>query len=197
MRTYDESDLVGRLSQLDRQAKTAFAAACAERLLPMFERYARLAGEPELGPCLAQIVSSAWEAAAGSAPTDMADLQANAEAMVPSDEDGWTREMGYGQNAAAAAAYAIRTWLTDDPQEAAWAARQGYELADYSVLQGDPDLDLNAADAESRVHASDLVQQALSAIANALVVVEGGPSGWQDLRGDAEADGRRLADLAP
>ncbi|GEA86031.1 hypothetical protein CGE01nite_32820 [Cellulomonas gelida] len=48
---------------------------------------------------------------------------------------------GYGQNAAAAAAYAMRTWMTNSPQEAAWAARHGYELADYAVLNGDPDLD--------------------------------------------------------
>ncbi len=198
LRTYDERDLVGRLSRLDRQAKTAFAAACAQRLLPMFDRYSRSAGRPELGSRLTEIVGAAWEAATGgSVPADMEVLQADAEAMVPSDDDGWTREMGYGQNAAAAAAYAIRTWLTDDPQEAAWAALQVYELADYAVLQGDPALDLNASDAEARVLASDLVQHALGALAEAIALVESGSAGWQKLRADAEAGGQALADAAP
>ena len=44
-------------------------------------------------------------------------------------------EAGYAQNAIAAIAYAARAWLTDDPQEALWAARQVYEAADYGAQQ--------------------------------------------------------------
>jgi hypothetical protein len=138
----------------------------------------------------------AWDAASGSLEElDMCTLQAEAESMVPTGETGWTREMVYGQNAAAA--YAIRTWLTDDPQEAGWAARQVYELADYAVLQGNPEFDLNAPDAEARVLASDIVQEALGALARSLDVVEASPANWQQLRADAEADGGTLAAAVP
>ncbi|MBM7518652.1 DUF416 family protein [Nocardioides nitrophenolicus] len=198
VRIYDERDLIGRLTGLDRRSKTAFAAACAQRLLQMFERYSSSVATPEVGPRLARIVDAAWAVASGEvARTDLLSLQAEAEDMVPSDEDSWTRELGYGQNAAAAAAYAIRTWLTNDPQEAGWAARQVYEIADYAMLQANPDLDPSASGADLRILGSDLVQDALQAIEIALDAVATGSYDVQQLRADAEAGGRRLADAAP
>lgn len=116
---------------------------------------------------------------------------------MPSDEDGWTLEMGYGQNAAAAAAYAIRAWLTDDPQEAAWAARQVYEMADYAVLQRSPTLDLNEAASELTVLSSALVQDALEALDRSLTSVESSGNDWSTLRASSEADGLRWARAVP
>lgn len=190
LKTYDESMLVKRLSSLDRESKTAFAAACAQRLLPLFERYAQTAGRRDDPDRLSAVVSAAWRAAAGLGDeAEARRLQAAAEAMVPSDDgDDWCLELGYGQNAAAAAAYAIRTWLTDDPQEAAWAARQVYELADCAVLQGSPALDLNTADADSQVLAAAPVQEALAALEQSISTVEARPSDWQELRAAAERD---------
>lgn len=196
LRRYDEREILSRLSALDRSAKTAFAASCAQRLLPLFERYARSVGAPELAPRLAAIVDAAWDVASG-AEADVAARQAEAEGMVPTDEDGWTLEAGYAQNAAAAAAYAIRTWLTDNPQEAAWAARQVYELADYAVLQGRPALDLNAPESEAQVMESKTVQNALIALDRALAVVESAPSTWQEFRADATADSEAWANTLP
>ena len=193
---YDEREIHSRLAALDRHAKTAFAASCAQRLLPLFERYARATGAPEMATRLAAIVSAAWEVAAGT-EAEVAAYQAEAESMVPSDEDGWSVEAGYGQNAAAATAYAIRTWLTDDPQEAVWAARQVYELADYAVLQSRPELDLNAPGSATQVLESDVVQGALAAIERALTAVESAPSTWRQLRADAEADSQSWADALP
>lgn len=46
--------------------------------------------------------------------------------------------MGYAQNAAAAVACAVRTWMTDEPQEAVWGARQVYEAADYAAQHALP-----------------------------------------------------------
>ena len=193
---YDEAVILSRLSAVDRSAKTAFAASCAQRLLRLFDRYALSAGTPELAPRLVSIVVAAWDVASG-AEADVAALQAEAEGMVPTDEDGWTLETGYAQNAAAAAAYAIRTWLSDDPREAAWAARQVYDLADYAVLQGRPALDLNAPESEAQVLESETVQNALRAIDRALAVVESAPSTWQELRADATADSEAWASTLP
>jgi len=196
LRTYDEPAILERLAALDQRSKTAFAASCAQRLLPLFERYARSVGASEMASRLREIVSAAWDVAAG-AEADVQAYQAEAEGMVPSVEDGWTLETGYGQNAAAAAAYAIRTWLTDDPREAAWAARQVYELADYAVLQGNPELDLNAPGGKTQVLGSDIVQRALSALDRALAVVESAPATWQELRADTESDSQAWADTLP
>lgn len=196
LRTYDEQAIVARLAALDRRSRTAFAASCAQRLLPLFERYARSVGMPDSGVRLRSIVAAAWDVASG-VEADVQAYQAEVEGMVPSDADGWTLETGYGQNAAAAAAYAIRTWLTGDPQEAAWAARQVYELADYAVLHGNSELDLNAPSAEAQVLASAAVQRALAAIDSSLDAVESNPSAWHEARAEAEADGQLWASILP
>ncbi|WP_181762763.1 DUF416 family protein [Rhodococcus spelaei] len=196
LQTYDELAFGKRLAALDRRSKTAFAASCAERLLPLFERYARSVEAVELGSRLGVIVAAAWEVASG-VEADVRAYQDEAGAMVPSDEDSWILETGYGQNAAAAAAYAVGTWLTDDPQEAALAAYQVYELADYAVQQINPSLDLNAAGSETRILASGIVQSALTALDRALAAAESAPSTWQKLRADAEADGQEWAGTLP
>lgn len=195
-RAYDEQSVLDRLARLERRSRTAFAASCAQRLLPLFERYAQSTGDPGLGARLGNVVAAAWDVASGSG-ADVSALQAEAEAMVPSHRDGWTFEMGYGQNAAAAAAYAIRTWLTDDAQEAAWAARQVYELADYAVLHGSSELDLNEPGAESQILASEIVQGVLEALAQSLDAVEAGPPTWDELQETAAAQGRAWADAMP
>jgi len=89
--------------------------------------------------------------------------------------DYWTVEVGYAQHAAAAAAYAVRTWLTDDPQEAAWAARQVYDLADFAVLQSVPQIDLNAPGVERELLQSEVIQGALAWIEHALESAETAP----------------------
>lgn len=184
---YDEQAILERLAVLDRSSKTVFAASCAERLSGLFDRYARVAGAPELALRLRAVIDAAWGAASG-AFVDAGSLQAEAEGMVPQDADDWVLEAGYGQNAAAAAAYAMRTWMTDAPQEAAWAARQVYELADYAALNGDPGLDPGGLVPERQVLESEAVQRALWAIAHSLDLVEAGRPSWGQLRLEAETD---------
>ncbi len=196
MLRYSEPELVERLGLLGQSAKTAFASACAQWLFPLFERYAQSIGAPELSHRLGVVLSEAWAAADGGVRIADA-MQSESEALVPIDEDGWTLEMGYGQNAAAATAYAVRTWLTDRAQEAAWAARQVYEAADYATLQAHPDLDLNAPGSSDRVLASPAVQSALMAIGVALEAVEAQPSSYRSLRERCELEGRSWAASLP
>lgn len=169
MLTYDEPANVRRLARLDRTRKAAFAAACAQRLLPLFERYAAaVQADPT---SIQEAVDRIWDALRG-AQVDLRPMQAAAEGQVPQEEDDWILETGYAQNAAACAAYAVRTWLTDDAQEAAWAARQAYELADYATQQLLPGLDLNGPDSESQLLGHELVQAALVGIEQDLREVE-------------------------
>ena len=65
MRIYDERALLARLEPFDRGAKTAFAAACAQRLLPLFERYARVDGATAHAHRLAEILAAAWDVSLG------------------------------------------------------------------------------------------------------------------------------------
>jgi uncharacterized protein YjaG (DUF416 family) len=170
MRTYDESSIVRRLSQLDRTRKTAFAAACAQRLSPLYLRYAEAVPGVD-SATIRSVVGLVWEVLSG-AQVDLRPQQHVAEGQVPPEDDNWVLETGYAQNAAACAAYAVRAWLTDDAQEAAWAARQAYEVSDHAAQQLLADLDLNAPEAESRLAGHELVQAALDSIERDLRVVE-------------------------
>ncbi len=118
--------------------------------------------------------------------------------MVPVDEGEWILETGYGQNAAAAVAYAVRTWLTEDPQEGVWAARQVYEAADYGAQRSLPGLDLNAAGAEETLFQSRIVQAAVTGLAEDLDAVEA-PAGdeWVGLRDRARREGALWARTLP
>ena len=103
MRTYDEHALLAKLELLDRRAKTVFAVSCAQRLFPLFERYAPAVRAPALSERLAEIVAAGWDLAA----TPMGEVQrmeAEATSMVPDeDDDGWVRESAFAQNVAAPA----------------------------------------------------------------------------------------------
>lgn len=192
--TYDESDIVRRLAAVAPDVRTAFAVACANFVAPMFERYAHAIGAPELSTQLVTIVDSVWEALS-DARTHIADLregQVMAESMVPQEGEAWIVESGYAQNAAAAAAYAVRARLTGEPQEAAWAARQMYELADYAVLQIDQTINLNSPESEGRILATELIQNTLETLEDFLEMV-GDRSSWGRLRAHAVTSGRKFA----
>jgi hypothetical protein len=193
--TYDEDALVARLALLARTHKTAFAAACAQRLLPLFERYVSATGAGSFD-ALSETVASTWRVVSG-ADLDLTSAQAVAEGMVPADDRASVFEMGYGQNAAAAAAYAIRTWLQDSPQEAAWAARQVYEAADYAAQGELPGFDPNAPRAERTLLESRVVQTALSGIWKDLEEVESTSGNWESLQKRAHDEGRTWAALLP
>lgn len=195
MRTYDEGALVARLALLTRARKSAFAAACAQRLLPLFERYVSATGEGSFDS-LSEVVAATWSVAAG-ADLDLTSAQAVAESMVPSDDGTWVFEMGYGQNAAAAAAYATRTWLLDSPQEAAWAARQVYEAADYAAQHELPTVDLKTSGAERTIIQSRVVQAALSGIWGDLEEVESTNWSCDSLQKRARVEGRTWAASLP
>jgi hypothetical protein len=190
MRPFDEHALLARLEPLDRGAKTAFAAACAQRLLPLFGRYASMAGVTAHAQRLAEILAAAWDVSSGRV-IDLRSMDSEVESMVPKDYEGeWVMESGYGQNAAAAVAYAIRTWLTDDPQEAAWAAFQMYEVAEYAVTQSHAEVHPSVDVTDAMVVGSEIAQAALLAMEEDLGVVASAPPSWRELRQRAEVEGR-------
>jgi hypothetical protein len=161
---YDETVFLRRLEPLDGSSKTAFAAACAERLWPLVERYASAAAVPagRVMP-LRVALDAVWRSCAGGSE-DVRGVQMLAESMVPGEDDQWVFETGYGQNAIAAVAYAARTWLTDDPQEAVWAARQVYEAADYGAQQYFSEVAAYSVDVENDLRLLPVVRGVVKAL---------------------------------
>ncbi|MEV7606079.1 DUF416 family protein [Paenarthrobacter sp. NPDC089322] len=196
MLKYDEMLLMLRLEPLDRSAKTAFAAACAQRLVPLSDRYALQVGDSSRLARLGVIVSATWEAASGR-DVEASRLSEEAELMVPDEDDeGWRAGRAYASNAATAASYALRTWLTNDPQEAAWAARQLFDVADLVYFQANPGGSFVAEEQDKASLESPLVQPAISAIHRDLEAIENAWP-WLEVRQRAEEEGRERAASVP
>jgi hypothetical protein len=177
-----------------------FTALCAERLLPLYGRFHEESGSGNPSQ-LAAALEVVWLAIDGSASTsDLVACQKAAEALVPDEDDeSWMDASAYGQNGAAAVAYAARVAQTDDPKDALRAARQVYEAADYAAQQQLPELDLNTPGADARLQSTPVVQQALASLGEDLgrvrslggAVKEFAPQ----LREEGRRGGRLLAEL--
>lgn len=191
---YDEVRLRRRLETLDRASRASFAAACAERLWPLVERYALVSSVP--ADRVAQLrgaLDAVWAGAMGQA-ADVAGAQHLAESMVPREDEKWVMEAGYGQNAIAAIAYAARTWLTDHPQAAVWAARQVYEAGDYGAQQELDDGVFSAA-VEEELQNAPVVVAAVRAIADDLEAA--GSETAETVRQRSQAGASAFAGLFP
>ena len=196
---YDEMVLKGRLSGLDRRAKTAFTAACAESLVALHERYWTTTGDSGKAARAREILDSAWDVAfAGN--SDVSSLESEAVSLGPTDDEEWSFDKGYAQNAAAALAYAVRTWLSGDAQEAAWAARQVYEAAEYSGSQPDVQpgelLVRKVSDVAVQIAVTDTssgVQSALDFLDQALRICEDIPLPRDQLQVLAQSSGQTWA----
>jgi uncharacterized protein YjaG (DUF416 family) len=198
---YDESEIVRRLSTASTKARALFAVSSAERLFPLFELYASRTDQGSAAQLRAAL-DAAWEAVDSEGPsTELSHWQEVAEDLVPDEDDeDWVDESAYGQNGAAAVAYALRTRLTDEPQEAGWAARQLYEAADYAAQQQLKDLDINDPRTEHALLSSPVVQEALSGVRDALALIDSDSTMTRQdtdrLKHQSKDAGERLAQLA-
>jgi hypothetical protein len=197
---FDEQSMVVELSRLSRASRVMFAASCAERLRPLYRRYQEVTDEATSDQ-LDAALEAAWSAALGAIPRErLSAWQVVAEGLVPDEDDeAWVDEYAYGQNGAAAVAYALRTALTGEPQEAAWAARQVYEAADFAAQHQLPDLDLNRVGAEDDLLSTPVVQEALAGLRDDLLSLQPDLPVERMLAGARERarqGGQRLAQLA-
>lgn len=95
------------------------------------------------------------------------------EALAPTEDDSWTDLSGLAQNAASAAAYALRSVVSDSADEAVWAAVQCYEAADL-IATARLDVDFNQPGIEDRIVAEEVVQRELVTQAGWLRRLESG-----------------------
>ena len=135
MNKYEQSKLIKAVDLLPKLLRTAFAALCAQRLLPAYLAFAdRL--EPEDRADVASILSRLWSDLEGdemSAQEIQENLDACLALLGPEDEGEWSDLRAYGEDAVTAVAYALYTRLSGKSQEAVLAARHVYEALDYFV----------------------------------------------------------------
>ena len=146
---------------------------------------------------LREALDAAWRAVDSDVPTaELERLQEAAEDLVPEEDDDWVTASGYASNAAAAVAYALRTRLTDNPQEAAWAARQAYDVTDYAAQQQLEDAGFDDAGEEALL-SRPVVQEALEGLNTDLEAALAEPPAEETsrLRDEARQGGARLVEL--
>ena len=196
MLRYDESALLDRLAGASPRARALFAARVAERLFALYEYFAETSGQGDPGT-LREALDAAWRAVDADVPTaELERLQEAAEDLVPEEDDDWVTASGYASNAAAAVAYALRTRLTDNPQEAAWAARQAYDVTDYAAQQQLEDAGFDDAGEEALL-SRPVVQEALEGLNTDLEAALAEPPAEETsrLRDEARQGGARLVEL--
>lgn len=184
---YDEQAIRAGLESMSPEARVLFAAACAERLIPLYELFSELTKRGDVS-VLREGLKVAWSATdPGSVlREEIKRLRDVAEALVPdADDEDWSFSWAFAQTAAAAVTYALETWLSADAQNAVWASRQLYDVADFMVQEGASlhtyieDIDENSP-----------VQLALKGIEDALR--EAPELDVTAMRASAEDDGRAL-----
>lgn len=55
--------------------------------------------------------------------------------LIPEDADNWSIWHAFADEMLSSLAYAIRCYLSQEAQEAVWAARRAYEAADQATLR--------------------------------------------------------------
>ena len=187
---YDEAQILDQLDRLPAVSQVAFAAACAEWLYPSYEEFAHVTSQGDPA-ALRSAIDAAWLLAESEVipRNDIEHLRNLAESLVPNDDDeDWSTLSPLAQNAAASAAYALRTSLHEDPQEAVWAARQLFEAGDYLVQLGAP--------AQSYVATTGSDEPSSMAIGGiALALEHSGSRSVANVRDEAADGGLRLRRL--
>lgn len=156
---FDEKIRLEELSALPKEARIAFAAACAQRLTSGVE-WAK-AGGLAYQRLLRRGLAVTWDAAEGVAQstTTVASLLAECDALLKDEDEGaWSTMRVFSEHAITAVRYALSMILSGSAQEALWAARQNLDALDYYVsdskgLESWSELD------EKQIAASSLVQR--------------------------------------
>ena len=161
MLNYDEAQLLDVLKAMPPDARLACAAAAATRLVPACERFAALHDTPGRGRAR-QIAAAMWQCIEGSDPNppNWRAVLNEVMGMIPGEEVEGGMLTQLAEDAFACLAYAVRSLLTDDPQQAAWALGREYDSTDQAAVDLLGIVPKNARQ-EAKVLSHPLVQRAL------------------------------------
>jgi uncharacterized protein YjaG (DUF416 family) len=172
MKHYDHSVITARLTQIDKVLRPLFAVTIAERFLPALQEYVNMGGKVN-GALVTDALNIVWQVAEGHRP-DVKEVQTlldrcmEAVRVTASEE---TETAFYAQEAITCIAYALRAILSDDPQEAAWAAQCGYEAVDHYVIE-QLALDVNREGSSETIQSHPVVQRELDRQEEVLQLLE-------------------------
>jgi hypothetical protein len=151
--------LVSLLEKLSTRARSAFAAACAERLAPGYARFSARngRGDPDM---LEDALRDLWDDLEGQNVAEPI-LQRHVDTgllFIKKNQD--IKDWLYAEDAIASTVYAIQSRLTGNVKEAAWTAKCATDLLDAHIVI-EFDVDFADPGSESRIVADPLMQAEL------------------------------------
>jgi hypothetical protein len=166
--------------------RPVLAAAYAERLMPLYEWISGVAASADVAT-IRSALELAWSPGGSVQKAKL--VQQEVQELIPDEDDECApADVALVENATTAVAYAVRTIISQDPQDVVWAARQLYEAGDYILQRGAPN-DTYVDDSDHEVP----IQLVLRGLDSALADVGSAPVA--QLRVRAQADGDALLAL--
>lgn len=163
IQAYDEAGNLKALALLPSRLRVVFALLCASRLLPAYEQFHSRSGRGN-PQSLNAMADKLWADCCDATMSDN-EVKANLESclhLIPEEDEAWDEEtQPYAEDAATALAYAYRTRLDGNTQEAAWAARRIYESFDHFIQKAFGVSAYNS-DTEQKILSHPLVQAELT-----------------------------------
>lgn len=159
---FDEKTLVSDLRQLPRWARLTFAASVASRMSHAYTAYINAGGkgDPTLITATLEFVWRNILAAADHHDQIRGYLESIMQ-LIPPEDVTVNSLNAYAEDALSSSAYTLRTCLSGEPQEAAWAARCTYEAVDEYVIELIK-IPPGSHEAETSILAHPLMQQELN-----------------------------------
>lgn len=162
MPKFDEENLCARLAGITPESRTVFAASCATRVKPAYVAFHAntQCGDPAALSSAQEFIWSAIDRGKFARGETEKWLEA-VMALVPPEDESWTELHKFADDAAAATAYALRTMLRDNPEEAAkeaaWAARRVFEAVSSYIVDA-KQIDVTKRGFEELIDGDSLMQ---------------------------------------
>jgi uncharacterized protein YjaG (DUF416 family) len=157
---YNREEIARVLSELEPTRRLALCAICAERQMPLYDRYWVTQGKEHSFSRTA--MDRVWDHLFGnSVHVDVEKLWLDAKAKIP-DEDDLLPGYLYAQDAAIAVTYVLETWLHGDVQSVVFCLEQAYNVVDNYVTNQVIPNGIIAEQSESTIQRYAVVQAELA-----------------------------------
>jgi hypothetical protein len=156
---FDDKELLDDLAELPTILRTTFAAACAQRLLPNYVRYANDGAMNANPAAVSNALAALWRMIENDR-FDAALLAKEYELCVSLIPDAYKQYIQGHEEANGAIlsiAFAIRAQVEDDAKLAAAAARQAYNSLDHYIMER-YGIDVSAPGAQQKIDAYPIMQ---------------------------------------
>ncbi len=154
---FRDYELFSALAKLPDKWRSAFAAACSTRLVPIYDKYHNDTGvgSPTI---IHQALNYGWNAIADPVVEDSTcnEFIEILEQNIPAEEEQ-SKYRSFAEDAAAAVAFTLESLVDSDPQNAVWAAKRVH-AAIWSYVEEELAIDITCRNATSIVNSQKSIQ---------------------------------------